>query len=164
MREKLFDSKANKDKKMMMRQSGGLAQSIANTSSLNGAKYTRLQNDFDNHYKNDNQIGIPMDETVQQQQLIVNTQNDQLDKLSQSVGTLKSISRHIRTEVDEQAVLVLIKLVLLIRITFDILINLNNFNFRMLDELGNEIEMTDSKLDTTLKRVARVLHLSNGNY
>lgn len=34
----------------------------------------------------------------------------------------------------------------------------------MLDELGNEIEMTDSKLDTTLKRVARVLHLSNGNY
>lgn len=112
MREKLFDSKANKDKKMMMRQSGGLAQSIANTSNLNGARYTRLQNDFDNHYKNDNQVGIPMDETVQQQQLIVKTQNDQLDKLSQSVGTLKSISRHIRTEVDEQAVLVLTKLVL----------------------------------------------------
>ncbi len=34
----------------------------------------------------------------------------------------------------------------------------------MLDELGNEIEITDSRLDTTLKKISRVLHLSNGYY
>jgi syntaxin 6 len=32
----------------------------------------------------------------------------------------------------------------------------------MLDEFGNELENTDSKLDTTMKKVAKVLHMSNG--
>lgn len=32
----------------------------------------------------------------------------------------------------------------------------------MLDEFGTELENTDSKLDTTMKKVAKVLHLSNG--
>lgn len=35
--------------------------------------------------------------------------------------------------------------------------------FRMLDEFGTELENTDSKLDTTMKKVAKVLHMSNGN-
>jgi len=133
MREKLFDSKSTKDKKMM-RQSGG--QTIANTSSLNGAKYTRLQNNFDSPHKNqESEIGINIDENIQQQQFIIKSQDETLNKLRDSVGTLKSISRHIGTEVDEHAV--------------------------MLDELGNEIEITDSRLDTTLKKISRVLHLSN---
>lgn len=34
--------------------------------------------------------------------------------------------------------------------------------FRMLDEFGSEIDNTDSKLDTTMKKVAKVLHLSSG--
>lgn len=34
--------------------------------------------------------------------------------------------------------------------------------YRMLDEFGNELEMTDSRLDSTMKRVAKVLHLNNG--
>lgn len=34
--------------------------------------------------------------------------------------------------------------------------------FRMLDEFGNELENTDSKLDTTMKKVAKVLRMSNG--
>jgi hypothetical protein len=33
---------------------------------------------------------------------------------------------------------------------------------RMLDEFGNELENTDSKLDSTMKKVAKVLHMSNG--
>lgn len=33
----------------------------------------------------------------------------------------------------------------------------------MLDEFGTELEATDSKLDTTMKRIAKVLHMSNGN-
>lgn len=32
----------------------------------------------------------------------------------------------------------------------------------MLDEFGNELEQTDSKLDSTMKKVAKVLHMTNG--
>lgn len=32
----------------------------------------------------------------------------------------------------------------------------------MLDEFGTELENTDSKLDSTLKKMAKVLHMSNG--
>lgn len=34
----------------------------------------------------------------------------------------------------------------------------------MLDDFGNELEVTDSKLDATMKKMAKVLHMSNGNY
>lgn len=34
--------------------------------------------------------------------------------------------------------------------------------FRMLDEFGAELETTDSRMDTTMKKVAKVLHMSNG--
>lgn len=137
MREKLFDSKNIKDKKMMRQSGGGLTLTNSSGSAINGAKYTRLQNNFDNspQHKNESEIGITIEENAQHQQLIIKSQDDTLNKLRDSVGTLKSISRQIGGEVDEQAV--------------------------MLDELGNEIEITDSRLDTTLKKMARVLHLSN---
>lgn len=32
----------------------------------------------------------------------------------------------------------------------------------MLDEFGTELENTESKLDSTMKRIAKVLHMSNG--
>lgn len=32
----------------------------------------------------------------------------------------------------------------------------------MLDEFGTELENTDTKLDSTMKRIAKVLHMSNG--
>ena len=32
----------------------------------------------------------------------------------------------------------------------------------MLDEFGNELEQTDTKLDSTMKKVAKVLHVTNG--
>lgn len=32
----------------------------------------------------------------------------------------------------------------------------------MLDDFGNELESTESKLDTTMKKVAKVLHMNNG--
>lgn len=34
----------------------------------------------------------------------------------------------------------------------------------MLDEFGTELETTESKLDSTMKKVAKVLHMSNGLY
>ncbi|CAG2163329.1 unnamed protein product [Oppiella nova] len=135
MREKLFDSK-NKDKK----SSSSLRQSQSPSTS-NPTKYTRLDNSFDlspNRANGSDSVGITVDDgnhLQYHQQMILQTQDDSLDKLRNSVGNLKSISRQIGTEVDEHAV--------------------------MLDEMGHEIEITDSRLDTTLKKVARVLHLSN---
>lgn len=38
------------------------------------------------------------------------------------------------------------------------------FLHRILDDFGNELETTDSKLDATMKKMAKVLHMSNGNY
>lgn len=34
----------------------------------------------------------------------------------------------------------------------------------MLDDLNTELENADSKLDSTLKKVAKVLHMSNGMF
>lgn len=34
----------------------------------------------------------------------------------------------------------------------------------MLDDFGNELENTDTKLDSTMKKVAKVLHMTNGMY
>lgn len=33
----------------------------------------------------------------------------------------------------------------------------------MLDEFGNELESVDSKLDATMKKMGKVLHLSNND-
>lgn len=35
--------------------------------------------------------------------------------------------------------------------------------FRMLDDFGNELETTESKIDSTMKKMAKVLHMNNGN-
>lgn len=37
------------------------------------------------------------------------------------------------------------------------------YSFSMLDDFGNELENTDSKLDNTMKKVAKVLHISNND-
>lgn len=34
----------------------------------------------------------------------------------------------------------------------------------MLDEFGTELESTESRLDTTMKKMAKVLRISNGEY
>lgn len=34
----------------------------------------------------------------------------------------------------------------------------------MLDDFGNELENTESKLDSTMKKVAKVLHMTNGKF
>lgn len=33
----------------------------------------------------------------------------------------------------------------------------------MLDDFGNELENTESKMDSTMKKMAKVLNLNNGN-
>jgi len=61
-------------------------------------KYSKLENEMDspNHSF--------LDSTLQQQQRMIHSQDEQLDAISDSIGTLKTVSRQINTELDEQAV------------------------------------------------------------
>ncbi|KAH6945089.1 hypothetical protein HPB50_007193 [Hyalomma asiaticum] len=62
-------------------------------------------------------------------------QDEELEGIQTSVGTLKSMSKHIGSELDEQSV--------------------------MLDDLGHDMDNTESKIDGALKKMAKVLHMSN---
>ncbi|XP_011156048.1 syntaxin-6 isoform X2 [Solenopsis invicta] len=92
-------------------------------------KYSKLENEIDSPNRQF------LSDTMQQQNSMIRQQDEQLDMIGESVGTLKTVSRQINSELDEQAV--------------------------MLDEFGNELETTDSKLDATMKKMAKVLHMSN---
>ncbi|KAK2176343.1 hypothetical protein NP493_668g01011 [Ridgeia piscesae] len=76
-----------------------------------------------------------LDDTHAQQQLMVDGQDDQLHLISGSVGVLKNMSQQIGTELDEQSV--------------------------MLDDFAHEMDTTDSKMDNVMKKMAKVLHMSN---
>lgn len=70
-----------------------------------GTKYSKLENlnDSPSHgsFKNDSAF---LNETVSIQQRMILSQDEQLDILSDSIGTLKTVSRQIGVEVDEQQV------------------------------------------------------------
>lgn len=113
-------------------------------SRHSGAKYSKLENNLDDsptHYAPSSSSVLDsgsnrfVEDTLVTQQRIMASQDEQLDVISDSIGTLKTVSRQIGVELDEQAV--------------------------MLDEFGNELEQTDSKLDSTMKKVAKVLHMTN---
>ncbi|XP_023328820.1 syntaxin-6 [Eurytemora carolleeae] len=72
---------------------------------------------------------------LEQQNLTIRRQEETIDMMSGSMGTIREMSHHISNELDEQAV--------------------------MLDEFGAEIEHADSRLDATMKKMSKVLHLSN---
>ncbi|XP_020296072.1 syntaxin-6 isoform X3 [Pseudomyrmex gracilis] len=93
------------------------------------AKYSKLENEIDSPNRQF------LSDTMQQQNVMMRQQDEQLDMIGETVGTLKTVSRQINNELDEQAV--------------------------MLDDFGNELETTDSKLDATMKKMAKVLHMSN---
>ncbi|XP_017772405.1 PREDICTED: syntaxin-6 isoform X2 [Nicrophorus vespilloides] len=101
---------------------------VLSTGSHGTTKYSKLENELDspNRFVSD---------TLVQQQYMTRNQDEQLEAISDSLGSLKTVSRHITVEIDEQA--------------------------GMLDEFGTELENTDSKLDATMKKVAKVLHMSN---
>ena len=95
-------------------------------------RYARLPNDSDSPTTSKR----PLDAVLMQQQKLVENQDDQLNIMSDSVSNIRSMSHHIGVELDEQAV--------------------------MLDEFGTEIENAESKLDATMRKMAKVLHMSNG--
>lgn len=111
----------------------------AMASRHSGAKYSKLENNLDDSPTHsallDSGSSRFVDDTLGTQHRIMASQDEQLDVISDSIGTLKTVSRQIGIELDEQAV--------------------------MLDEFGNELEQTDSKLDSTMKKVAKVLHMTN---
>ncbi|XP_016999251.2 syntaxin-6 [Drosophila takahashii] len=123
---------------------GTMSAAAAAASRHSGTKYSKLENALDSpsHYGQTHHGG-GMDspshryvgETVSIQQRMIQGQDEQLDMISDSIGTLKTVSRQIGVELDEQAV--------------------------MLDDFGNEFDTTESKLDTTMKKVAKVLHMNN---
>lgn len=119
------------------------AAAAAAATRHSGTKYSKLENALDidspSHYGGslDSPGHRYVGETVSIQQRMIQGQDEQLDMISDSIGTLKTVSRQIGVELDEQAV--------------------------MLDDFGNEFDTTESKLDTTMKKVAKVLHMNNGN-
>lgn len=61
-------------------------------------KYSKLENEIDS--PNRQFLG----DTLQQQNDMMRQQDEQLDMIGESIGTLKTVSRQINTELDEQAV------------------------------------------------------------
>ncbi|KAK0065999.1 syntaxin-6 [Biomphalaria pfeifferi] len=110
------------------------ARQILMTSSSNCPKapqdkYKRL----DEEMEQANQRFI--NDTQQQQKLLIRSQDDQLDMIGSSVGVLKNMSQQIGNELEDQ--------------------NL------MLDEFHHEMDNTENKMDQTMKKMAKVLHMSN---
>jgi len=103
-----------------------------------GNKYSRLSSVADSPHR-EYIVGMEGPSKQHQQQLhqeqIIRQQDETMDMMSESMGTIRSMSNHIAVELDEQAV--------------------------MLDEFGAEVDHADSRLDTTIKKMAKVLHLSN---
>ncbi|KAE8749295.1 hypothetical protein FOCC_FOCC004002 [Frankliniella occidentalis] len=98
-------------------------------SSHNSTKYSKLENDLDSPSRQF------LDDTLAQQRSLILGQDDTLDAISGSVGTLKTVSRQIGSELDEHAV--------------------------MLEDFGNEMETADVKMDATMKKVAKLMHMTN---
>jgi len=94
-------------------------------------KYSRLATSGSPSHKTQELL----QQQIQQQEHLVQHQDAQLSQMSQSVGTLRNMSNAIGNELDEQAV--------------------------MLDEFGAEIEQAETKLDATMRKMAKVLNLAN---
>lgn len=82
-------------------------------SRHSGAKYSKLENNLDDsptHYAPSSSAVLDsgsnrfVEDTLATQQRILATQDEQLDVISDSIGTLKTVSRQIGIELDEQAV------------------------------------------------------------
>lgn len=88
---------------------------------------------LDNEIVRSNQQYI--DDTHAQQQVLIDQQDDQLQHVHHSVGILKSMGSQIGNELEEQAIII--------------------------DELNHEVEQTDSRMQTILVRVEKLLRLAD---
>lgn len=119
---------------------GGISDALRIAPSGGGSgstKYSRLASEPDSPVRSSGMSGtsaLLQQQQRQQEQLLLH-QDRQLGVMSDSVGNLRNVSTAIGRELDEQAV--------------------------MLDEFGAEIENAESKLDATMRKMAKVLHMSN---
>ena len=88
---------------------------------------------LDNEIVQSNQRYIQ--DTQAQQQLLMGQQDNQLEHVHRSVGVLKSMGSQIGNELEEQAIII--------------------------DELSHEVDQTDSRLQTVLVRVEKMLRLAD---
>ncbi len=86
---------------------------------------------------NDDDVEIVIDNERDQKKLLLRNQDDQLEAMSTSVGNIRDMSYGIGNELDEQAV--------------------------MLDEFGAEMEHAETKLDATIRKMSKVLRMSNND-
>lgn len=61
-------------------------------------KYSKLENEIDSPNRQF------LSDSMQQQNTMIMQQDEQLDMIGETVGTLKTVSRQINSELDEQAV------------------------------------------------------------
>lgn len=83
-----------------------LTTTITGMSRYNKTKYSKLENAMDDspgHFDDGESNGFVTNNMGLQQRMVA-TQDEQLDMISDSVGTLKTVSRQINMELDEQAV------------------------------------------------------------
>lgn len=82
-----------------------IISTMAAAARHHGTKYSKLENHDSPHHNNINgNDSAFLGETVSIQQRMLQNQDEQLDVLSDSIGTLKTVSRQIGVEIDEQAV------------------------------------------------------------
>lgn len=82
---------------------------VSSMARHGGTKYSKLENSLDSpgHYGTsalDSPSHRFIGEAVSVQQRMLQNQDEQLDVISDSIGTLKTVSRQINMELDEQAV------------------------------------------------------------
>ena len=70
-----------------------------------------------------------------QQELLLKSQDNKLDQLGSSVSVLKNISQKMNDELDDQAIL--------------------------LDDVSQEMDKSESRMDASMKKMARLLHLTS---
>jgi len=122
-----------KNKYTRLPSSDDLENTNKNTSKVsNNIPYRRLDGYESTELNNDRFIETEM---IQNQQMVIRSQDETLDMMGSSVHVLKGMSQHIGQELDEQSV--------------------------MLDEFSHAMETTESKLDSNMKKIAKVLHMSN---
>ncbi|GFR79840.1 syntaxin-6-like [Elysia marginata] len=104
-------------------------QTASNGPGMPQDKYRRLDEEMEqaNHRF--------IDDTQQQQKLLIRSQDEQLDMIGSSVGVLKNMSQQIGNELEDQNLL--------------------------LDDFHHEMDSTESKMDITMKKMAKVMHMSN---
>ncbi|VDL79730.1 unnamed protein product [Nippostrongylus brasiliensis] len=84
----------------------------------------------------DEPSGSAFEDIIMKQEQIIREQDEDLVLVGNSVSTLKHMSYKIGDELDQQAV--------------------------MLDDLGQEMDTVDTKLDSVMKKIAKLTHMDDG--